>query len=76
MNALEIKVGPEVVLVSVIGQQLRMTPGIAGQLFSVLAYHEINVLAITDCASDSKLTFAVEAQSVNTIVEILRQEFA
>ncbi len=51
----------EVVIVSVVGAGMIHTPGVAGQVFSVLGNHQVNVIAIAQGSSEVSISFIVDA---------------
>ena len=61
-----VKVEPERATVCVVGEGLRWTPGVAGRVFSAIS--DINVLLISQGASNVNLTFVVEeGQAVEAV---------
>jgi bifunctional aspartokinase / homoserine dehydrogenase 1 len=61
----------DLVVVSVIGENMRGTPGIAGRIFSALGAARVNVLVIAQGSSERNISFVVdgaqEAAAVRTI---------
>ena len=68
-----VKVEPERAIVCIVGEGLRSTPGIAGRVFSTIK--DINVLLISQGASNINLTFVVEEQHVAETVRRLHGAF-
>ena len=60
-------------VVSVVGRKLRTTPGIAAKAFAALG--DINVVMISQGASETNLTFVIEERSVRTALERLHRTF-
>jgi aspartate kinase len=60
-------------IVCIVGEGLRTTPGIAGRVFSTIK--DINVLLISQGASNINLTFVVEEQHVAEAVRRLHAAF-
>lgn len=68
-----VKVEPERAIVCIVGEGLRSTPGIAARVFSTI--RDINVLLISQGASNINLTFVVEEQHVAEAVRRLHTAF-
>lgn len=68
-----VKVEPERAIVCIVGEGLRSTPGIAGRVFSTIK--DINVLLISQGASNINLTFVVEECHVAEAVRRLHTAF-
>ena len=62
----EVRVEPHRAIVCVVGEGLRRTPGIAARLFDTI--RDINVLLISQGASQVNLTFVVDEAQVNEAV--------
>jgi len=60
-------------IVCIVGEGLRNTPGIAGRVFSTV--RDINVLLISQGASNINLTFVVEEASARRAVRLLHEAF-
>ena len=63
----------DTVIVTVVGAGIRDMPGVAGALFSALAEHEVNIIAIAQGSSDSALSMVVDAEDANTVIRALHQ---
>jgi aspartokinase/homoserine dehydrogenase 1 len=50
----------DLLVVSVIGENMRGTPGIAGRLFSALGAARVNVLVIAQGSSERNISFVIE----------------
>ncbi len=68
-----VKVETKRALISVVGEGLRSTPGIAGLVFH--AIRDINILLISQGASNINLTFVIEEERVREAVSRLHAEF-
>jgi aspartate kinase len=68
-----VKVEPDRAIVCIVGEGLRSTPGIAGRVFSTI--RDINVLLISQGASNINLTFVVEEQHAAEAVRRLHAAF-
>jgi len=61
----------EVVLVTVVGEGMRSTPGVAGQVFSALGNEKINVIAIAQGSSEVSISFILASQDAVAAVRVL-----
>jgi aspartate kinase len=61
----------DVAIITAVGAGTRATPGVAGQIFSQLGYHEINVLAIAHGSSDVSISMVVESSDTEKAVQAL-----
>jgi aspartate kinase len=68
-----VRVEPDRAIVCIVGEGLRTTPGIAGRVFSTIK--DINVLLISQGASNINLTFVVEERHVAEAVRRLHTAF-
>lgn len=69
----EVSILRNLTVVSVVGMGLRTTPGIAASVFGAL--REINVVLISQGASDTNLTFVVAEDDAGDAVRRLHREF-
>ena len=63
-------------VVSLVGDRMRLQPGIAGRMFSTLGYANINVLAIAQGAAETNISAVVSSQDVRRAVRSLHDAFA
>ncbi len=63
-------------VVSVVGDQMRMQPGIAGRMFSTLGYANINVRAIAQGASETNISTVVADGDARRAIRALHESFA
>jgi aspartate kinase len=68
-----VKVEPGRAIICIVGEGLRNTPGIAGRVFSTI--RDINVLLISQGASNINLTFVIEERHVQEAVRRLHAAF-
>ena len=68
-----VRVEPECAIVCIVGEGLHTTPGIAGRVFSTVK--DINVLLISQGASNINLTFVVEERHAAETVRRLHEAF-
>ncbi|HLO28760.1 MAG TPA: aspartate kinase [Anaerolineales bacterium] len=63
----------EVAIITAVGSGTRNTPGVAGQIFSKLGDHDINVLAIAHGSSDVSISMVVETEATEKAVKALHE---
>ncbi|WP_322508305.1 aspartate kinase [Anaerolinea sp.] len=63
----------EVVIVTVVGEGMRSTPGIAGKVFSALGEKQINVIAIAQGSSEVSISFVLKAEDIRAAVQTLHE---
>jgi aspartate kinase len=68
-----VRVEPRRAIICIIGEGLRWTPGVAGRVFSTI--DDINVLLISQGASNINLTFVVEEERAVEVVRRLHAAF-
>ena len=61
--------------VSVIGENMKNTPGITGKLFSTLGRNGINVNAFAQDASESNISFIVESSQLRKALNVIHDSF-
>lgn len=61
-------------VISVIGEGMRETPGVAGEIFSALGENEINVILIAQGSSEYSVSFAVETEQANLAMQKVHQK--
>lgn len=70
-----IDIRKDLVIVAVIGENMRGTPGISGKLFSALGNNEINVFAIAQGSSERNISFVTEAEYKEKALITLHKAF-
>ncbi len=63
------------VIIAVIGDNMRGTPGISGKLFSALGKKGINVLAIAQGSSERNISFVIHNKDKNNALQTLHTAF-
>ncbi len=63
-------------IISVVGDNMRERPGLAGQMFSTLGRNGVNVLAIAQGASETNISAVVRDEEVRQGVRALHDTFA
>jgi aspartate kinase len=66
---------PDIVIVAVVGEGMRGTPGIAARLFGALGEHQINVIAVAQGSSEANLSLALAATDADAAVRYLHDAF-
>ncbi len=66
---------PDIVIVAVVGSTMRGTPGLAAGIFSAVATHEINVIAIAQGSSEANISFVLEEARVVEAVQAIHDAF-
>jgi aspartate kinase len=65
--------------ISVIGHGMQMTPGIAGKVFSLLGKHKINIILISQGASELSISFVVDEKdglkALKLLHNIIKEEW-
>jgi len=69
----EVSLLPHLAVVSVVGRGLRSTAGVAGRVFGALG--DVNVVLISQGASDTNLTFVVQEADAPEALRRLHREF-
>ena len=69
----EVEIEPDVATISVVGDNLRTSKGMAGRIFS--AMKEVNIRMISQGASEINVGFVVEGEDVSRAVQHLHHEF-
>ena len=65
----------DLVIIAVIGENMRGTPGISGKLFSSLGKSGINVLAIAQGSSERNISFVVEKEDEGDALRTIHRAF-
>jgi len=61
--------------VSIVGENMRNTPGIAGKLFGTLGKNGISVIAFAQGAKETNISFVVPAQQLSKTMNVLHDSF-
>lgn len=62
-------------IISVVGEDTRHTPGLAGRRFAVLGKNKINVEMISQGASGINITFIVDGKDAERAIRVLHEEY-
>ncbi len=63
----------EIAIITVVGQGMRETPGVAGKIFSALGNENINVWAIAHGSSDVSISLVVSQEDAERAVQAIHQ---
>jgi bifunctional aspartokinase / homoserine dehydrogenase 1 len=63
----------EVVTVTVVGEGMKSTPGVAGRVFSALGEKKINVIAIAQGSSEVSISFILKVEDTRAAVQTLHE---
>jgi bifunctional aspartokinase / homoserine dehydrogenase 1 len=61
--------------VAVVGENMKHTPGIAGKLFGTLGRNGINVIACAQGASETNISFVIDARSLRKTLNVIHDSF-
>ena len=61
--------------VAIVGENMKHTPGIAGKLFGTLGRNGINVIACAQGASETNISFVVDAKSLRKSLNVIHDSF-
>lgn len=70
-----VRLDPNVAIVTLIGQNMRATPGIIGRTFGALGRKKVNVIANAQGSSDCNISFVVTQKDVKAALTAAHQEF-
>lgn len=63
----------EIVIMTVVGEGMMRTPGVAGKIFSALGEKNINVIAIAQGSSEVSISFVLKAEEVKRATQALHE---
>jgi aspartokinase/homoserine dehydrogenase 1 len=66
---------PEVVIVAVVGEGMRGTPGIAAKLFGALGERQLNVIAVAQGSSEANISLVLAAADADAAVRYMHNAF-
>lgn len=70
-----VAVEPEIVIVAVVGEGMRGTPGIAARLFGALGEQRVNVIAVAQGSSEANISLALAAADADASVRYIHAAF-
>lgn len=65
----------DIVIVAVVGEGMRGTPGIAARLFSALGKHGLNVIAVAQGSSESNISLVLAGADADAAVRYIHEAF-
>lgn len=65
----------DIVIAAVVGSTMRGTPGLAAGIFSAVAAHDINVIAIAQGSSEANISFVIEESNMVEAVRAVHDAF-
>ncbi len=65
----------ELSTVAIVGDNMRFTPGIAGQLFNILGRNGINVIACAQGASETNISFVIRHEQLRKALNVIHESF-
>lgn len=70
-----VAVESNIVIVAVVGEGMRGTPGIAARLFGALGEHQVNVIAVAQGSSEANISLALNAVDADAGVRYIHGAF-
>ncbi len=71
-----VTIEPDVVIVAIVGEGMRGTPGIAARLFSALGEKRVNVIAVAQGSSETNISLALAAGDADAGIRYIHDAFA
>jgi len=65
----------DVVIVAVVGEGMKGTPGIAARLFGALGEHQLNVVAVAQGSSETNISLVLDAANADAAVRYIHDAF-
>ncbi len=73
VNRIQIEEG--LAIIAVVGENMRRTPGIAGQVFQALGERRINITAIAQGSSELNISLVVAREQLKEALQVVHQRF-
>ena len=70
-----IKAERDLATVAIVGENMKRTPGISGKLFNTLGRNGINVIACAQGASETNISFVVDAKNLRKALNVIHDSF-
>lgn len=70
-----VTIEPDVVIVAIVGEGMRGTPGIAARLFSALGEKRVNVIAVAQGSSETNISLALAASDADAGIRYIHDAF-
>jgi bifunctional aspartokinase / homoserine dehydrogenase 1 len=71
-----VTVEPDIVIVAIVGEGMRGTPGIAARIFGALGEHRVNVIAVAQGSSEANISLVLADADANAAVRYIHSAFA
>ena len=65
----------DVVIVAVVGEGIRTTPGIAARLFGAMGEHNLNVVAVAQGSSEANMSLVLASADADAAVRYIHSAF-
>lgn len=72
---IDVAIEPNMAIIAIVGNRMRMTPGISGRIFTALGNNNINVVATAQGGSELNVSVIVKEEDVKKGVQVLHNEF-
>ncbi len=70
-----ISVEPDMAVVAIVGERMRHTSGVAGQLFNGLGANGVNLFAIAQGASELNISFVIKDKNLRKALNVIHEAF-
>lgn len=70
-----VTIEPDIVIVAIVGEGMRGTPGIAARLFSALGERSVNVIAVAQGSSETNISLVLAAGDADAGVRYIHEAF-
>ena len=70
-----VQVESDLAIIAVVGENMRRTPGIAGQVFQALGRQQINISAIAQGSSELNISLVVARKDLAAALNAIHQQF-
>ncbi|MFI3277850.1 MAG: bifunctional aspartate kinase/homoserine dehydrogenase I [Rikenellaceae bacterium] len=70
-----VKIEHDLATVAIVGDNMKHTPGIAGQLFNILGRNGINVIACAQGASETNISFVIQKEQLRKALNVIHDSF-
>ncbi|MFI3248280.1 MAG: bifunctional aspartate kinase/homoserine dehydrogenase I [Rikenellaceae bacterium] len=71
----QVEIENDLATVAIVGDNMKHTPGIAGQLFHILGRNGINVIACAQGASETNISFVIKLSQLRKALNVIHDSF-
>ncbi|MFI3304131.1 MAG: bifunctional aspartate kinase/homoserine dehydrogenase I [Rikenellaceae bacterium] len=71
----QVEIESDLATVAIVGDNMKHTPGIAGQLFNILGRNGINVIACAQGASETNISFVIKLSQLRKALNVIHDSF-